>query len=325
MEVVLNDGNVEQGKGVRADMRGMFVFLTTVAALVLRGESVPDWSDEFSVDGRPNPGKWDYEVGFVRNRELQWYQPENAYCSNGWLVIEARRERKENPNYDPAAPEEDWRRSRTHADYTSACVITKDRKAFKYGRIDIRAKIVAEGGLWPALWLLGESIGKIRWPACGEVDILEYYNDCILANFIYADNPWGKGVKPAEPGRRLDCRTNTSEYALPGFRSKDPHWCEKWHVWSISWTDQLMAIYLDGELLNVHVVEQSCNPSFVEPRYPYREPMYLLMNLALAKHPFDAEAEPQYPSRFLIDYVRYYKDAGLVLQRTGSRGEVTRR
>src|SRR5437660_7617776 len=59
------------------------------------------WADEFDKDGRPDPRNWNCDTGFIRNRELQWYQPDNARCKNGLLIIEARRERKRNPNYDP--------------------------------------------------------------------------------------------------------------------------------------------------------------------------------------------------------------------------------
>jgi beta-glucanase (GH16 family) len=64
------------------------------------------WADEFNKDGRPDPKNWTYETGFVRNRELQWYQPDNAFCRDGILIIEARRERTPNPSYDSAA--RDW-------------------------------------------------------------------------------------------------------------------------------------------------------------------------------------------------------------------------
>src|SRR5512145_2552055 len=59
------------------------------------------WSDEFNKDGPPNPENWIYEQGFVRNEELQWYQPDNARCEGGLLVIEGRRERVPNPRYAP--------------------------------------------------------------------------------------------------------------------------------------------------------------------------------------------------------------------------------
>ena len=72
------------------------------------------WSDEFDRDGVPDPKNWDYEHGFVRNRELQWYTPENARVSQGFLVIEARRERVPNPQFE--AGSNDWRRNREFAD-----------------------------------------------------------------------------------------------------------------------------------------------------------------------------------------------------------------
>src|SRR5262249_32768417 len=81
------------------------------------------WADEFEEDGRPSPANWTYEVGFVRNEELQWYQPDNATCQNGLLVLTARRERVANPHHQPAAT--DWAKSRPHADYTSASLTTK--------------------------------------------------------------------------------------------------------------------------------------------------------------------------------------------------------
>ncbi len=83
----------------------------------------PVWGDEFDKDGRPDPLKWSYEIGFVRNRELQWYQPDNARCEKGLLIIEGRRERKRNPNYDLNS--KDWKASRESAEYTSASLITE--------------------------------------------------------------------------------------------------------------------------------------------------------------------------------------------------------
>src|SRR4051794_21954033 len=81
------------------------------------------WSDEFDADGRPDPRNWRYETGFVRNQELQWYQPENARCEGGRLILEGRRERKRNPRYEPGSA--DWKSNREYAGYTSACVTTK--------------------------------------------------------------------------------------------------------------------------------------------------------------------------------------------------------
>ena len=121
------------------------------------------WHDEFNVDGRPGPD-WSYELGFVRNQEHQWYKEENCFVENGVLVLEARKEIVENPNYDPNAPARDWKRSRKVAEYTSGSVNTRNSFTFKYGKLEVRAKISVEKGSWPAIWTLGNRWG---WPFCG--------------------------------------------------------------------------------------------------------------------------------------------------------------
>ncbi|MHC4119462.1 MAG: glycoside hydrolase family 16 protein, partial [Planctomycetota bacterium] len=135
------------------------------------------WSDEFDKDGRPDPDKWTYERGFVRNEELQWYQPDNARCEGGLLIIEARRERQANPRYDPNSNR--WSRKREYCEYTSASVTTKGLHSWKYGRFEMRGRIDTRSGMWPAFWTLGV---EGPWPSNGEIDIMEYYRGMLLAN-----------------------------------------------------------------------------------------------------------------------------------------------
>ena len=135
------------------------------------------WSDEFNKHGRPDPNKWTYERGFVRNRELQWYQPENARCENGLLIIEGRRERKVNPRYRPDSRNQMERRE--YAEYTSASLTTRGLHSWQYGRFEMRGRIDTRDGLWPAFWTLGV---EGPWPGCGEIDIMEYYRGMLLAN-----------------------------------------------------------------------------------------------------------------------------------------------
>src|SRR5476651_2110719 len=90
--------------GLNTDCSRILALLIFLGTFIASGAETNDWklvwSDEFDTNGAPNPANWNYERGFVRNNELQWYQPENAFCTNGLLVIEARREdHKPNPNF----------------------------------------------------------------------------------------------------------------------------------------------------------------------------------------------------------------------------------
>ena len=115
------------------------------------------FSDEFDRPGAPDPAKWDYELGYIRNNEKQFYtsRPENVRVEGGALVIEARKE-----------PYQGF-------GYTSASVNTSGRFEFQYGRVEVRAKLPAGTGMWPAIWTLGVNRKTVGWPACGEIDIME--------------------------------------------------------------------------------------------------------------------------------------------------------
>src|ERR1022692_4919270 len=138
------------------------------------------WADEFDRDGAPDPANWTFEHGFVRNQELQWYQPENARVAGGQLVIEGRRERNANPNLDSGST--DWKRQREFAEYTSASLTTRGLHSWQYGRFEMRARIDTRLGRWPAFWTLGISGG---WPRNGEIDIMEFYRGLLLANVAW--------------------------------------------------------------------------------------------------------------------------------------------
>lgn len=143
------------------------------------------WSDEFEGEGRPNEENWIYEEGFVRNEELQWYQPDNAWLHDGLLVIEARPEQRANPMYEEGS--RDWRKSRPVIECTSAALESRGKFDFCFGRVEVRARIPLAKGAWPAIWLKGS---EGEWPACGEIDVMEFYRrggvPTILANAAWA-------------------------------------------------------------------------------------------------------------------------------------------
>lgn len=272
----------------------LFALVTWPGVADAHGEPAPAapagyrlvWSDEFEIDGAPDPAKWGFENGFVRNRELQWYQPENARCERGLLVIEARRESRPNPRHEAGSA--DWRRARATLDYTSACVTTRGKHAWLYGRIEVRARIDVRAGLWPAIWTLG--VGG-RWPANGEIDVMEYYSGLVLANSFWAEAGRDKpaGVVVRQP--------------LGEFFG--PKWAEEFHVWRLDWDAGEIRIYVDDVLLNRTPIVESQRLSPGQP-HPFQQPHYLLLNLAVGSNGGDP-TPADYPARFEVDYVRVYQ------------------
>ena len=244
------------------------------------------WADEFAVDGQPDPANWTFERGFVRNEELQWYQPENARVANGLLVIEARRERTPNPDYQPGAA--DWRRSREFATYTSASVTTRGLHAWQYGRFEMRARIDTRAGLWPAFWTLGVSG---RWPRNGEVDIMEYYRGTLLANIAWL----GAG------GRAF-----FDDIHKPLASFGDPDWSKKFHVWRMDWDERAIRLSVDDQLLNDADLANTINQDGTNIN-PLRQPHYIILNLAIGGTQGGDPAGTEFPARFEIDYVRVYR------------------
>ncbi len=245
------------------------------------------WSDEFSTAGPLNPNDWTYETGFVRNEELQWYQPQNARCENGQLVITANREAVPNPRYQPGATA--WQRARPAATYTSASVTTRGRHSWLYGRFEMRARIDTRAGLWPAFWTLGVSGA---WPACGEVDIMEYYREMLLANVAWSS------------ARRGTPTWHTVKTPLSTF--PDPGWSDKFHVWRMDWDVNFLRLYVDGQLLNETNLKDTVNGDDTGVN-PFHQPQYMIINLAIGGQNGGDPLATTFPAKFEIDYVRVYQ------------------
>ena len=259
-----------------------------LAGAAAAGEPTLVWADEFDRDGLPDPANWGYEEGYVRNRELQWYQRENAVCRDGCLVIEGRRERKPNPGHRPGS--RDWRQSREFIEYSSACLITRGKHAWQFGRFEIRARIVAADGLWPAIWFLGVDG---RWPDNGEIDLMEYYDDSILANACWGGEPRGQPV--------------WDNAKVPLASLGGPDWDKKFHVWRMDWDEKQIALYVDDHLLNTIDLTKTRNPPGRGPANPFHQPHYLLVNLAIGGTQGGDPSQSPFPTRYEIDYVRVYR------------------
>jgi len=231
------------------------------------------WADEFNYKGLADASKWDYEVGFIRNREKQYYtkaRPENARAENGTLVIESRKEKYQK------------------AEHTSASLHTWHKAEWLYGRIEVRAKLPTGRGMWPAIWMLGTNRGTVGWPTCGEIDIMEnvgFDPDTIHTNIhTKAYNH----VKGTNKGSKTKC--------------EKPY--EHYHVYAIEWYNDRIEFFLDDEEYFTFKNEGTGNDV-----WPYDKPHYLILNAAIGgtwggQRGID---DTIFPQKYYIDYVRVFK------------------
>jgi beta-glucanase (GH16 family) len=244
------------------------------------------WNDEFNTNGKPDPASWGYETGFVRNEELQWYSPDNAYCLNGVLVLEGRKEKFKNPDYVEGS--KDWKLNRGYADYTSASINTRGLRQWQFGRFEIRAKINVTPGEWIDIWTMGVNRS---WPESGEIDIAEFHGAEIRANVIWAGKMFN--------GTAM----HSVNKLVSDLISADPDWSNKFHTWRMDWDSTAIKLFLDDTLLQTTMLDKTINPDGTNG---FLQPHYILLSNALGVYGGDP-SKSEFPIRFEIDYVRVYQ------------------
>lgn len=232
------------------------------------------WSEEFNYTGLPDSAKWNYETGGHGwgNNELQFYtkaSPLNVEVSNGTLKLRAIKQKMEN------------------RDYTSARLVTRGKKDFTYGRIEIRAKLPPGRGLWPAIWMLGNNVSSVGWPMSGEIDIMEhvgYEKDSVLATIHTDTYNHVKGTQ----------KTKKTFIA-------DPY--TAFHTYWIEWTPEYMDFYKDSTMYN-HIV----NEHKTKKEWPFDDPFFLVLNIAIGGNLGGKEGVDTnvFPGTMEVDYVRVY-------------------
>ena len=224
------------------------------------------WSDEFDTPGAPDPAKWGYDLGAGGwgNNELQYYtnRLENASVSNGTLKIIAKAE------------------SFSGSNYTSARILSKGKFSFKYGKAEIMAKLPAGGGTWPAIWMLGDNISTVGWPACGEVDIMEHLGNQL--NKIF-----GTVHHPGHSGGNADGGTTMITNATSAF-----------HKYGVEWTASSIKFSVDDV-----VFYSFANTAAL----PFNQNFFLIMNIAMGGN-FGGAIDPAFSSGIMeVDYIRVYQ------------------
>ncbi len=233
------------------------------------------WSDEFDGDA-VNPDNWTFETGAGGwgNNELQNYTDgNNAQVENGILTITAK---KVDENQQPGS-------------YTSTRMITNGNKEFTYGKMEIRAKLPSGRGIWPAIWMLGANIGSVGWPACGEIDIMEYVG--YEPNTVHATVHTSAGY-----GGNGDGSSKTLETAE-----------EEFHIYGLIWTEKELIFYTDTPDNVTH--KYSPSNKTVE-NWPFDKPHFFILNVAVGGNWGGAQGIDNsiFPQTMEVDYVRVYQE-----------------
>lgn len=230
------------------------------------------WADEFDGAGLPDAARWDYEVGMVRNNEAQFYtraRTENTRVEEGRLVIEARKEPFEK------------------AQYTAGSLRT--RQSWKYGRIEVRAKIPTGRGMWPAIWMLPDGM-RGGWPACGEIDIMENvgYDPDLIHGTVHTKAY--NHTQGTQKGKQV--------------RAKAPY--DDFHVYAIEWSTEKIDFYFDDQRYFTFQ-----NEGTGADAWPFDQPFHVKLNIAVGGGWGGQKGidESIFPQQFLIDYVRVYAPA----------------
>lgn len=230
------------------------------------------WADEFDSTAL-NPNNWVHETGAGGwgNQELQHYRPDNTSLLNGNLVITAKAQRYGQSNY------------------TSSRIVSRGKKAFKFGRVDIRASLPKGQGLWPALWMLGTNITSVGWPQCGEIDIMELTGN--LPNRVLGTVHFG-----SSPEKR-------QFRSMAKYLSGNNTFHNEFHVFSIIWKENIIEFLVDDEKFFTITPQDMGNEL-----YPFNKNFFFIMNVAVGGNlPGNPDQSTAFPQHMIVDYIRVFQ------------------
>ncbi len=230
------------------------------------------WAEEF--DGpQLDMQTWNFEYGLGKNSEKQFYTSnrKNVRIENGALLIQSHAEDYEDANY------------------TSTRINTLNKKHFKYGKLEIRAKLPEGNGTWPAIWMLGANHHKVGYPACGEIDIMEFVGK--VPGEVHSALHF-----PEEDTEKLNSFSEAYDLtpSLDGY-----------HIYTMIWDCEQISFFVDEVLFQTFNVADAKQKG---KRNVFKKPFYLILNLALGGRWAGKIDDSALPAQFYIDYVRYYKD-----------------
>ncbi|MGI8950990.1 MAG: glycoside hydrolase family 16 protein [Chitinophagaceae bacterium] len=250
------------------------------------------WSEEFNYTGLPDAKIWSYEIGHIRNHEQQYYtnaDKKNVWVNNGVLTITGRKENQINQFYKKESA--DWRYKDSVANYTSASITTDGKLVPIHigrnnGRIEVKAMMPQGSGMWPAIWMMGVNRSEVGWPACGEIDVMEFI-----------------GNHPTDIYGTVHFVDTDKQLHSSGSKITDTTLSTKFHVYALEWNEQKIDFYFDDIKYHSFIIDSAGSGK----GNPFRKDFYLLLNLAMGADwpgPIDDKLLPQ---KFVVDYVRIYE------------------
>ena len=252
------------------------------------------WSDEFNYKGKPDSTKWAYNYGFIANSEDQYYTDslKNVRVEDGHLFIETHMETIVNKDYNnPELLKKSWMKyaaERKTAAYTSARLTTKDLASWKYGRIEVKAKLPKGVGMWPAIWMLGENRKEVGWPESGEIDIMEHVG-------FNKDSIFGT-IHTKAFNHTIGTQRGRSIFI------EKPY--DTFHVFALEWTPEKMDF-----LLNDVVYNQIVNENKTTAEWPFDQKFHLILNVAVGGMLGGQKGidDSVFPQQMMVDYVRVFQ------------------
>jgi beta-glucanase (GH16 family) len=238
------------------------------------------WHDEFDYTGHPDTTRWGYDLGDGcpsvcgwGNNEGEFYTPDlkNARVEKGNLVIEARKD------------------SAGKKAFTSARLVTKFKGDWKYGKIEVRAKLPRGKGTWPAIWMLSTDWSYGGWPTSGEIDIMEH---------VGHDPGVIHGTLHSEKYNHVKGTQQEGKYTVPDCQ-------DAFHVYAIDWKESQIDFSIDDHIY--HSVKR--NPADDFKGWPFDKRFHLILNIAVGGNWGGMQGvDPTiWPQQMIVDYVRVYQ------------------
>jgi beta-glucanase (GH16 family) len=232
------------------------------------------WNDEFNGENGSAVDnlKWIQEIGGNGwgNNEDQYYTDgtNNCYIQNENLVIEAKKEEYEKSKY------------------TSARLKTNGKFDFKYGKVEMKAKLPSGQGIWPAFWMLGSDFETAGWPECGEIDIME-----------------NVGKTPKTVNGTAHAPGYSGNMGLGSFLTIEEDLSNAYHIYSIEWAEDKIEWFMDGKKYH------SLTPQTIGGnKWAFNKEFFLLLNLAVGGNwPGYPNDTTIFPQKYYIDYVHVYQ------------------